>query len=239
MLYNTVKRGGLMFFFFLKNPYVAVIGDIKGSRMLKDRHAVQMKFQDVLSEINEKYSEDIYSKFTITIGDEFQGLLYGGKNLMSIISEIEIAMYPVSFRFGIGVGSISTEVNRDIAIGADGPGYYNARTAIDLLKKNEHRKQAGVSNIRIELADDNQTPQSLINTVFSLMTPIKESWSSKQRQTIYDALLHQDNQSDTARRLGITQPTVQRHLSGGHYYTYKEALDTVQNILDEIGDNNV
>lgn len=158
---------------------------------------------------------------------------------MSIISEIEIAMYPVSFRFGIGVGSISTEVNRDIAIGADGPGYYNARTAIDLLKKNEHRKQAGVSNIRIELADDNQTSQSLLNTVFSLMTSIKESWSSKQRQTIYDALLHQDNQSDTARRLGITQPTVQRHLSGGHYYTYKEALDTVQNILDEIGDNNV
>lgn len=30
-------------------------------------------------------------------------------------------------RFGIGIGSISTKINSEISIGADGPGYYKAR----------------------------------------------------------------------------------------------------------------
>lgn len=38
-------------------------------------------------------------------------------------------------RFGIGIGVISTEINNDIGIGADGPGYYFARESIDYLKK--------------------------------------------------------------------------------------------------------
>ena len=41
-------------------------------------------------------------------------------------------IYPVEIRYGIGVGQITTNINTDMALGADEPGFYNARKAIDL-----------------------------------------------------------------------------------------------------------
>ena len=54
--------------------YTAIIGDIKGSKKLKDRWEVQNKLRTVLEEINDAYREDIASVFSITLGDEFQRL---------------------------------------------------------------------------------------------------------------------------------------------------------------------
>lgn len=36
----------------------------------------------------------------------------------------------IPIRFGVGVGSILTDINPDISIGADGPAYWHAREAI-------------------------------------------------------------------------------------------------------------
>lgn len=77
-----------MFFFFFFKPYVAIIGDIKNSRELQDRKQVQEKLEAVLNEINDTYDADIASKFLITLGDEFQGLLHCGIHTMHIISKI-------------------------------------------------------------------------------------------------------------------------------------------------------
>ena len=55
--------------------YVAIIGDIVGSRELKDRYKIQVQLENTLDSININFSRVIESKFTITIGDEFQGLV--------------------------------------------------------------------------------------------------------------------------------------------------------------------
>ncbi|MRN26895.1 hypothetical protein EAI30_20110, partial [Romboutsia ilealis] len=91
-------------------------------KKLNDRKKIQEELQRVLNEVNKKYVEDISSKFMITLGDEFQGLLCNGGNILQIITEIESKMYPVKIRYGIGVGEIITDINADMAIGADGPG---------------------------------------------------------------------------------------------------------------------
>lgn len=41
------------------------------------------------------------------------------------------------------------------------------------------------------------------------------------------------------KRLRITQSSVQRGLTKGNYYAYKDAIDTVNNILREIRRNDV
>lgn len=51
--------------------------------------------------INETYEGDIASKFMVTLGDEFQGLLGKGSNAMYMISEIERRMYPVKSDLGL------------------------------------------------------------------------------------------------------------------------------------------
>lgn len=223
-----------MFFLFYFNPYIAIIGDIKGSKSIKDRNQVQEKLRTTLKEINEKYNNDISAKFMITLGDEFQGLLSRGTNTMQIILEIERRMYPIKIRFGVGVGEITTDINHDMAIGADGPGYYKARTAIEYLKENEKRKQISASDIRFEVDGENQATTIMLNTILSLLAVIKYAWSDRQREVIWDMLENQDSQVDVAKRLNIKQPTVQGILVAGKYYAYRDALDTIAKALEEI-----
>lgn len=223
-----------MFFFFSFNPYIAIIGDIKESKKIADRNYVQEKLKKVLYEINEAYAGDISSKFMITLGDEFQGLLCSGAKVMHIISEIERKMHPIKIRFGVGVGDITTDINDEMAIGADGPGYYKARSAIEFLKENEKRKQTNPADVRIEVDGDNEASTIMVNTILSLMTVIKEGWSERQREIIWDMLEHQDNQANVARRLNIKQPSVQKSLANGKYYAYKSAMDTIGKALEEI-----
>ena len=223
-----------MYFFFLNNPYVAIIGDIKESKKINNRNEIQKKLIQVLEEINLKYDTDISSKFIITLGDEFQGLLCNGANTLRIISEIERKMYPIKIRFGVGVGTITTEVNKEMSLGADGPGYYKARNAIEYLKDNEKKNQTNTADIRFEVESENQSTTIMINTILSLLTAIKDLWSDRQREIIWDMLEHQDSQVDVAKRLKIKQPAVQKSLAKGKYYAYKDALETIGKALEEI-----
>lgn len=224
-----------MYFLINYQPYIAIIGDIKGSKAIKNRKEVQENLAMVLNEINDHYSDDIASRFMITLGDEFQGLLLNGTSVMKIISRIEGRLDPVKLRFGIGVGEITTKINPYMAIGADGPGYHKARSAIEYLKENEKRKQSSVSDIRLEVEGENQEPQMFINTIFGLMAALKASWTKRQREIIQDMLEHRDNQTETAKRLNIKQPTVSKVLVTGNYYAYEGAFDTVEKVLGEIG----
>lgn len=223
-----------MFFSFENDIYIAVIGDIKESKKITNRSEVQKKLKQILEKINDKYTDDISSKFMITLGDEFQGLLCNGKNIMNIIFEIERKMYPVKIRFGVGAGTITTAVNKEMSIGADGPGYYNARNAIEIIKENEKKKQTNAADIRFEAEGSNQATTIMINTILSLLTVIKNSWSDRQREIIWDMLQYQDNQVDAANRFKIKQPAIQKSLAKGKYYAYKDALDTIERALSEI-----
>lgn len=223
-----------MFFSFENDIYIAVIGDIKESKKITNRSEVQKKLKQILEKINDKYTDDISSKFMITLGDEFQGLLCNGKNIMNIIFEIERDMYPVKIRFGVGAGTITTAVNKEMSIGADGPGYYNARNAIEIIKENEKKKQTNAADIRFEAEGSNQATTIMINTILSLLTVIKNSWSDRQREIIWDMLQYQDNQVDAANRFKIKQPAIQKSLAKGKYYAYKDALDTIERALSEI-----
>ena len=209
MVYNDFW-GDNMFFFFNNEPFIAIIGDIRDSRDLESRKDTQQKLKKILYEINERYSDDITSKFLITLGDEFQGLLSNGKNLINIIQEIKIKIYPVEIRFGVGIGKITTEINTEMALGADGPGYYNARRAIELLKENEKKNKKVVSDIYIE--DENKKRVVLINTIFELIKVIEENWTERQRDIIWDMMQYKDTQKNVAMRNGITQSSVNKML---------------------------
>lgn len=219
---------------FSFNPYIAIIGDIKKSKQINDRRTVQMELISILSEINQRYSDDLASRFMITLGDEFQGLLNHGDNIMNIIYEIESKMYPVEIRFGIGVGEITTDIDAEFPLGADGPAYYNARYAIELLKSSEKRNKVAKSNILIRLNEENEVSENMLNTILSLLTVIKNKWSDRQREVVNDYISHRDSQVKVANRLGITQSSVQKNLSNADYYSFKEAVDVVSCALSEI-----
>ena len=196
-----------MFFRCKNNSYIAIIGDMKNSKIMNDRNAVQNALKNLLDRVNEKYSKDISAKFMITLGDEFQGLLHDGAHVMHIIEEIQSAMYPVEIRFGIGVGPITTDINVNMAIGADGPGYYKARQAIEFLKENEDKNMTHAADIRIEVDGDNDDSTAVMNTVLSLLTIVKANWTGRQREIIWDTIKYNDSQAKSAGRLKVAQRT--------------------------------
>lgn len=228
-----------MFFFFNFNPYIAIIGDIKNSKELENRRDTQIKLNSVLNNINAKYKSVISAKFMITLGDEFQGLLCRGDGALDIIEEIQRAMYPVKIRFGIGVGQITTEINAEMAIGADGPGYYKAREAIEMLKNSEYRNKTQAANIRIEVENDENSITIMLNTIFSLMAVIQNNWSRRQREIVWAYEQYGGSQLECAERLNISQSSVQRSLINSNYYAYKDAKETVNTVLREIGEVRV
>ena len=64
--------------------YIALIGDIIDSKQVKDRAMLQKTMQDTFDHINSKYDAIIHSKFTLTLGDEFQALLKPSQNIFEL-----------------------------------------------------------------------------------------------------------------------------------------------------------
>lgn len=222
-----------MLFSFAFPPYTAMVGDMVRSKTLQDRKAVQEKLNAVLCGINVKYAGDIASKFMITLGDEFQGLLRSGTHAAEIAERIEREMHPVKIRFGIGVGEIATDINASMPLGADGSAYYNAREMINELKATEKRKMESKLNMKIAI-EDHPDISELINAVFSLNTALKAKWTDRQREIINAYLQNSRTQSEVAKELSINQSTVQKALSSSDFYTYQGAVDAVTKVLSGI-----
>ena len=155
------------------NSYLAIIGDIVKSRKIANREQVQNQLEETLQIINNKYSPVITSKFLITLGDEFQGLLIPTDLLFDIITDIAEAMEPVQIRFGVGHGSISTNLN-DVALGMDGPAFYQARHAVDKA----HKYKGHVIIFQSKTPDNSELA---IQTILLLLSQIRNLWSFKHK----------------------------------------------------------
>ena len=211
--------------------YIAIIGDLVKSRELKSREDAQNKLKAILNEINETYKDQLASRFSVTLGDEFQGLLNSSENILKLLFELKYRLYPIKVRFGIGFGDILTQINPLESIGADGPAYHAARKMINEVKRTESGKKSLVCDIMFGVKDQDECLEAL-NSGLCLIHFMETHWSDKQRDNIYDSLYHNLNQSEIARKRGLNQSTVHRSLSSAGYYEYEKAIRDFQRLLD-------
>lgn len=215
-------------------PYIAIIGDIKDSRKLKQRKASQLRFNEVLGWLNQTYQEDLAAKFTISMGDSFQGLLKDKNHLISMLFELELNLAPMELRMGIGLGDVETEINSDNSLLNDGSCYHRARAMIELIEKSE--KQYAQSSSNILLAAGSQVPhyEKLINTIFALETALKTKWTERQKEIIRIYLANGKNQYRTAKVLDIGQSSVNKALNSTDFYTFSHSLSTIQDTINQL-----
>lgn len=225
--------------FFIDDNYVAIIGDIIDSKKIDDRFITQENLIMALTTINEKYKDLIASKFEITLGDEFQGLLKKRKNIMNIIADIEMLMYPIRIRFGVGIGKISTNINYDNSSKVDGPAYYYAREMVNKLNKMKYKYEGTQSNIMICTGGKNTEFDILINSILSVCTALKYKWTDRQNEIIKMYIKSNKNQYQTAKNLNINQSVVSKTLKKTDYFTYISAINNVDNFLtkERVEDN--
>jgi len=185
--------------------YLALIGDVRESKKLHDRDAVQRRLQAACDDLNGRAdSLQLVSPFTVTLGDEFQAVFSGAQNVWSCIFMIESALHPVRFRFGLGVGGIDTAINRKQAIGMDGTAFHLAREAVASLKGNRGSYRVlGLNNA-----------QQLALHTLDLVSHDRESWN-RNRIRIFSYLLNGASVANIAKSIGISEQAVYKNIRHG------------------------
>lgn len=220
-------------------PYVAIIGDMVGSKQIaaEERYVIQDTYKKVLRQINEEFSSNIVSQFSITLGDEFQGLLYSPEVAVQIVSAIELYLYPAQLRFGIGIGTVSTAIDFLHSTENDGTAYHRARRMIRELEASQSQYTERKANVMLSSGESLSATDKLVNAIFSVCTALKSTWTVRQWEVIRCYFSCGENQYRTAEALGIGQSSVNRALKNAQFYTYYSAMNTVSQFLAGKGEN--
>ncbi|MDQ0221801.1 SatD family protein [Streptococcus moroccensis] len=217
--------------------YLALIGDFVNSKELDDRYDIQKRLKETLTVLNKKYKKYLVSLMTVTLGDEFQGLFQLTCPIFKLIDELTVALSPYAIRFGLGIGDIVTAIDPEQSIGADGPAYWRARAAIEIVHtKNDY----GNTTIAIDFGDekDNQIGNALIAS----SDHIKASWRSSQEE-IFKALLERGiyqesfEQNVVAEKLGLHESAFSKRLKSSGLKVYWRCRLALQELIrDREGD---
>ncbi len=202
----------------------AIIADMVNSRKViaVARQKLQRQLLGVLNKWNQTYSSSLLSQFTITTGDEFQGLLKSPAVFPEMIRSLETSIPDVQFRCGIGFGELFTDV-APTAVGMDGPSWHNARAAIIQAKAANQLGGvfAGFGNNTVAL----NALARFLHHHFHLMTP--------QQRQIADMLRQDIPVKDIADKLQIEPTNVSRQKKAIRWPMLQEGECALTSILEQ------
>lgn len=165
------------------------MGDVEGSSEL-DADTVQQKLKSFVQSVNQKYSDDILSPLTITLGDEFQGICKNTQRGIHLLLEMEkmalAHQLPFRMHFVVMEGKIDTEINTKIAYGMLGAGLTMARELLSSKRRDRKR-------FEIRLADSFKTTQ--LNRLFEVLDTLSQNWKPEDFELILSMLQYQNNQT--------------------------------------------
>ena len=200
--------------------YLALIADVIDSKMVQERFDLQKQLEKTLQTMNELFGEFLASNFTLTLGDEFQALLKVDAPVFQIIDTLRSELTPTQLRFGIGLGEIVTDIDPLQSIGADGPAYWNARAAINLVhQKNDY------GNTQIYFSCGKEKQDFFVNALIASGEAIRSGWRGSQEEILLDLLkrcVYSENfsQQDLAQSLEINPSALSKRLKSSSIRVY-------------------
>lgn len=192
---------------------IAVLADIVGSRRLDDRSAAQRVLDETISAV-EKDLPLAAQPLTPTVGDEQQGIYDDLDDAMTSLLMIQLRLPDgIAFRFGIGVGAVSSveSVHGELA---DGPGWYAARAAIETVHAREARAIPRARTWIVGAPGQDEVMDSTIaasNAYLLVRDELVGSMTERERRLTYGRLIGR-SQQDLAAQEGISQPSVSKSL---------------------------
>lgn len=214
--------------------YLALIADVIDSKMVQERFDLQKQLEKTLQTMNELFGEFLASSFTLTLGDEFQALLKVDAPVFQMIDTLRSLLTPTQLRFGIGLGEIVTDIDPLQSIGADGPAYWNARAAINLVhQKNDY------GNTQIYFSCGKEKQDFFVNSLIASGEAIRSGWRGSQEEILLDLLkrcVYSENfsQQDLAQSLEINPSALSKRLKSSSIRVYfrgrAAALASIQSL---------
>jgi SatD family (SatD) len=161
-----------------------LMADVINSRKYKGR-IIANALSSIVTEVNEVFEKEIVSPLTITLGDEFQGIVSSQMAAIKIILYIEELIINkecgFKLRYATNTGKIDTAINKKIAHGMIGEGLSETRAILNNAKKEQNRffLFKGIK-------------ANFLNDLFILFTSFIDNWKKKDFKTIGLFLAEED-----------------------------------------------
>ena len=215
--------------------YLALIADVIDSKMVQERLDLQKQVEKTLQKMNELFGDYLASRFTLTLGDEFQALLKVDAPIFQIIDTLRSELTPTQLRFGIGLGEIVTAIDPLQSVGADGPAYWNARAAINFVhQKNDY------GNTQIYFSSGKENKDFFVNALIASGEAIRSGWRDSQEEILLNLLKRSVysesfSQQDLAQSISINPSALSKRLKSSSIRVYLRgragALASIQSIV--------
>lgn len=178
-----------------ENTYYILMGDIVAS---SDYEPVKlgMKLKELVDDANKNLAKITLSPYTITLGDEFQGVtrsLKSGIETLFYFEEQSLAKkLDFKLHYVLHFGKIETEINPETSYGMLGEGLTQARKK--LSAKNRDRK-------RFNFSLDNKDHTEQLNRLFEVLDGIMEQWKIDDFALIID-MIQNSNDREVGEKHG-------------------------------------
>lgn len=198
--------------------YIVIIGDLEESKKLEPglRLKAQRSLLTQFDKLNNESGRPL-SSYSIILGDEFQAVYEEGGHIFRHIWTLMAELNPVMIRWSIGVGEITTPVNRERSFEMDGPAFHRARQKMKVMKKEKSL---------ISIHTDDHTMDTLLNSVFRILSNNLRGWN-KNRFHILQKLCEGKEVKQIADELGLSEVAIYKNIKAGN-------LDAIQDLTNSI-----
>ncbi len=190
-----------------------------------EENILQQNLKKAVAFINKKFTKNILSPLSITLGDEFQGVIKNLSKGIEILFELE--EYIITQKLGFSLryvflyGKISTPLNPEIAYGMLGEGLSVARKTLENLKKTENR--FFIHSPKLKQAE-------AINEAFQVYQHIMAAWSSDTEKDIVSLFLQKYDYKAVAGKLNKTRSQIwkrEKSLQISSYFAIKSVIQYI------------
>ncbi len=183
--------------------FSCVTCDLVASTSVPDRAQLQLRIEQVLQRANAEEAAGLVVPLSVTLGDEWQGLLRSAEAAFRLEFQLRRWLHPLRMRSGIGLGAVATAI-RERTAQMDGPCFHRSRAAL-LAAKKRHGPATVLDSGRPEL-------DAWVNAGERLLLGVMDRWTGRQFECVM-AWLDHGSEPAAARALGIAQPTLHKSVA--------------------------
>lgn len=204
--------------------FAALIGDVVGSRESPNRSDLQRRLRREIDGLNARLGSALASDLALQKGDEIQVLPSAPDLAVDIVVRLSEAIFPEIIVFGLGYGSLSTDLSNDVGQ-IDGPCFHRAREALDVAKAGSWLVARGFG----------ERTDTTLTALFTLMGAIRRRWTEKQ--LTYSRMARSQAQNEVARHFHVSPSTVSESLKASAWAAVVEGEEAAKRLLTEFGYN--
>ena len=159
------------------------MADVIDSRKEKQAELIN-EFKGLVTQTNSLFRKQILSPLTITLGDEFQGIMANVKSATEAIIHLEESIiarkHGFKLRYVLHAGEVETPINEKRAHEMLGPGLTKARNLLNEAKKN---------NNRFFVMLENELQNNILTEAFTIYEDIVDQWNISKDYQILSLLI--------------------------------------------------